>query len=137
MDDDTEVKRVRGCSTHYEVLDVSPDADEVRSLRCTLFPRPLSFSVSGGCKRGINHGMPAAATPPLQTDIKKAYRRLALKLHPDKNRAEFAEESFKAVSEAFECLSKQHTRGKYDSILRNGGDGRGDSLNFGKQSTAN
>jgi curved DNA-binding protein CbpA len=71
----------------------------------------------------------------LQADIKKAYRRLALKLHPDKNRAEFAEEAFKAVSEAFNCLSKSTLRNKYDAILRDGGDGRGDSLNFGKQRT--
>ena len=38
-------------------------------------------------------------------DIKKAYKRLALKWHPDRNKSPEAEEMFKKIAEAYEILS--------------------------------
>lgn len=47
-------------------------------------------------------------------EIKKAYRKLALKFHPDKNSAPSAEGAFKAISTAFDCLSDSSKRDLYD-----------------------
>ncbi|KAL3535848.1 hypothetical protein ACH5RR_004309 [Cinchona calisaya] len=49
-------------------------------------------------------------------DVKKAYRKLSLKVHPDKNKAPGAEEVFKMVSRAFQCLSNEESRKKYDLV---------------------
>ncbi|XP_008789868.2 chaperone protein dnaJ 49 [Phoenix dactylifera] len=47
-------------------------------------------------------------------EIRKAYRKLSLKVHPDKNKAPGAEEAFKAVCKAFKCLSDEESRRHYD-----------------------
>merc|ERR1719410_1935584 len=49
-------------------------------------------------------------------EIKKAYRELALKWHPDKNKddPETAESKFQDISEAYEVLSDEELKGKYD-----------------------
>jgi molecular chaperone DnaJ len=58
-------------------------------------------------------GVPRNAT---QEEIKRAYRRLALKYHPDRNPGDKeAEEKFKEISEAYEVLSDPEKRAIYDS----------------------
>ena len=49
-------------------------------------------------------------------DIKKAYRKLARKYHPDVNKDPGAEEKFKKIAEAYEVLSDSEKRKRYDAL---------------------
>jgi len=51
-----------------------------------------------------------------QEDIKKAYRNLAKKYHPDVSTEPNAEEKFKDVQKAYDCLSDEQKRRNYDQF---------------------
>jgi len=57
-----------------------------------------------------------------EDDIKKAYRRLAMKFHPDTNKdnPKAAEEKFKQISEAYEVLIDKDKRARYDQFGHEG-----------------
>ncbi len=69
---------------------------------------------------GVSENAPAE-------DIKKAYRKLAVKYHPHKNPSnpKEAETKFKEISEAYYVLSDDKRRAQYDQMRRFGGGGAG------------
>ena len=61
-----------------------------------------------------------------ENDIKKAYRKLSRKYHPDLNPGDAAaEKKFKEISEAYDVLSDKKQREEYDQIRRYGASGMG------------
>ena len=55
-----------------------------------------------------------------EDDVRKAYRKMALKFHPDKNKSAGAEEKFKEIAEAYEVLSDKRKREIYDKYGEEG-----------------
>ncbi len=77
-------------------------------------------------------GVSKSSTP---DQIKSAYRKLAVKYHPDKNKGDkAAEEKFKEASEAYHVLSNAERKQNYDNFghaaFENSGGGRGGFGNF-------
>ena len=65
-------------------------------------------------------------------EIKKAYRKAAIKYHPDKNPGDKeAEEKFKEAAEAYDVLSNEQKRARYDQFGHAGMSGAGGAGGFG------
>ena len=59
-------------------------------------------------------GVPQSAS---QNEIKKRYRELAKKLHPDKSKGKKADETMAEINEAYEILSQEERKEKYDKYF--------------------
>lgn len=58
-----------------------------------------------------------------EDEVRAAFRKLAFKFHPDRNRDPDAEEKFKEINEAYECLSDSQRRSVYDQYGHQGAAG--------------
>ncbi|MEA3352607.1 MAG: molecular chaperone DnaJ [Campylobacterota bacterium] len=68
-----------------------------------------------------------------KSTLKKAYRKMAMKYHPDKNPDDTqAEENFKAVNEAYQVLSDDEKRSIYDRYGKEGLEGHGQGGGFSR-----
>lgn len=66
-----------------------------------------------------------------QDEIKRAYRKMSKKYHPDINKEPGAEEKYKEVQEAYETLSEDQKRAAYDQYGPDGANGFGGQGGFG------
>ncbi len=65
-------------------------------------------------------------------EVRKAFRRLAFQYHPDRNREPDAEDRFKEINEAYQCLCDPDSRRSYDTFGRTGGPAGGfEDFSFG------
>ena len=53
-------------------------------------------------------------------DIRRAFRRMAMEYHPDRNKTPGAEEKFKEINEAYQVLSDSRKRAQYDRFGKAG-----------------
>lgn len=81
--------------------------------------------------RGAHYRVLGVNQDASEGDLKKAYRKLALKLHPDKNSAPHADEAFKAVGLAYGTLSDPQKRTIYDRYGEEDPDNHGGGMRRG------
>ena len=76
---------------------------------------PVDYYETLGLERGAN-----------DEQIRRAFRRKAMEFHPDRNKTPGAEDKFKEINEAYQVLSDQEKRARYDRFGHAGVNGGGD-----------
>ncbi|XP_042258391.1 dnaJ homolog subfamily B member 9-like [Thunnus maccoyii] len=112
-----------------------------RMRTCVVLVLCLSEALRAASETSSNY-YKTLNVEPTATDsqIKKAFRKLAIKYHPDKNKSVDAEKTFREITEAYKVLSNKDNRRLYDSLgheafLKNEGsvvpeEGHGTSFHF-------
>uniref|UniRef100_A0A8C5MY92 DnaJ heat shock protein family (Hsp40) member C1 n=1 Tax=Leptobrachium leishanense TaxID=445787 RepID=A0A8C5MY92_9ANUR len=91
--------------------------NEMSHIMLTLQMVEYIVGVTGGTRmKNLTIGFNDASS----ADIRKAYRKLSLTLHPDKNKEENAETQFRELVAIYEVLKDEERRKRYDDILVNG-----------------
>ena len=91
---------------------------------------PTALLLRGGASPADYYDILGVQRDATQAEIKRAYRRQAIKLHPDKNPSPDANEQFIQLGRAFETLKDPRTRAQYDLF----GSGSGSSSSSGSGS---
>ncbi|KAJ0068579.1 hypothetical protein NL108_009688 [Boleophthalmus pectinirostris] len=104
---------------------------------CVLALLCLSCALASGSIHAQRNFYDALNVEPTatQSQIKKAFRSLALKYHPDKNKSAEAEERFREITQAYKVLSSSEERKLYDRLgheafLKNSSGVRHEEPNF-------
>lgn len=98
----------RSCGVSRGLIKVSPDAPGLRDAGAWFERQTMDFK-DYYATLGVDRAASAE-------DIKRAYRKLARKYHPDVSKAEDAERQFKEVREAYEVLKDPERRAAYDAL---------------------
>lgn len=80
---------------------------------CVFYALPTD---SGEAKRRNYYDALKVKPTATEREIKKAFRSLALKYHPDKNKGTKAEDTFREIAEAYKVLSNKEERRLYDQL---------------------
>lgn len=112
----------RSASMASESSNTGADGRTYTEVQVEIVKKVLRAKEGG---RGAHYRVLGVQTNATENDLKKAYRKLALKLHPDKNSAPHAAEAFKAVGLAYATLSDPQKRTIYDRYGEEDPDNRG------------
>ncbi|XP_010220512.1 PREDICTED: dnaJ homolog subfamily C member 1 [Tinamus guttatus] len=121
----------RGLGGCIHMRETARQASEASSAgKCTQVPReeanrevrkrPVMLSAASAAECCWGRVWVSAPKDASSADIRKAYRKLSLILHPDKNKDENAEIQFRQLVAIYEVLKDEERRQRYDDILING-----------------